>query len=45
MRWAGYVACKGSMENAYKILIRKPERKKSLGRARHRWEVNIRMDF
>jgi hypothetical protein len=30
--------------NAYKILVRKPEGKKSL-RSRCRWEDNIRMDF
>jgi hypothetical protein len=33
------------MRNAYNILIGKPERKRSLGRLRHRWEYNIRMDL
>jgi hypothetical protein len=28
--------------NAYKILVEKPEGKKSLGRSRRRWEDNIR---
>jgi len=31
------------MRNANKILFRKPERKRLLGRSR--WEDNIRMDF
>jgi len=31
------------MKNAYKIFIRKPERKRSLRRPRRRWEDNIKM--
>jgi len=31
------------MRNAYKILVGKPEGKRSLGRPRRRWEHNIRM--
>jgi hypothetical protein len=31
--------------NAYKILVGKPERKRPLGRPRHRWEDNIKMDL
>jgi hypothetical protein len=34
----------GSMKNAYKILVGKPEGKKR-GIARRRWEDNIRMDL
>jgi hypothetical protein len=33
------------MRNAYKILVGKPEGKRLLGRPRHRWEDNIKMDF
>jgi hypothetical protein len=33
----------GKMRNAYKILVRKPEWKKPLGRPRHGWEDNIKM--
>jgi hypothetical protein len=29
--------------NAYKIVFRKPEDKKALGRSRHRWEDGIEM--
>jgi hypothetical protein len=32
------------MRNAYEILVRKPEGKRSLGRSRHRWQ-DIRMDL
>jgi hypothetical protein len=35
----------GEMSNAYKILVRKPEQKKPLGRQRRRWENKIRMDL
>jgi len=29
----------------YRILVGKPERKRPLGRPRHRWEDNIKMDL
>jgi hypothetical protein len=32
MRWAGHVACMEQMRNAYKILVRRLEEKRSLGR-------------
>jgi hypothetical protein len=32
------------MRNAYKILVGKPEGKRPLGRPRHRWEDNIKLD-
>jgi hypothetical protein len=35
----------GEMRNAYKILIRKPEWKRPLGRPGHRWEDNITLDL
>ena len=33
------------VRNAFKILIGKPTGKRPLGRPRHRWEDNIRMDL
>jgi hypothetical protein len=36
MGWVGHVACMRG-ENVYKILIRRPERKRPLVRPRHRW--------
>jgi hypothetical protein len=41
----GHIACLGRMKNAYKILVGKPEGKRPLERARHRWENNFKMDL
>jgi hypothetical protein len=35
----------GDMRDAYKILVRIPERKRLLGRPKHRWKDNIRIDL
>jgi len=43
MRWAGLVACVGEKRGVYRILVGKPEGKISLGRARHRWEDDIKV--
>jgi hypothetical protein len=43
MRWAGHVTGIREMRNAYRILVRKPEGKRPLGRPRYRWEDNILM--
>jgi hypothetical protein len=44
MRWAGHVARMGKKRNVYRILVVKPEGKRPLGRQRHRWVGNIKMD-
>jgi hypothetical protein len=44
MRWAGNVARVGKKRNVYRLLVAKPEGKRQLGRPRHRWVDNIRMD-
>jgi hypothetical protein len=31
--------------NAYGVLVANPEGKRELGRPRHRWEDNIKMDL
>jgi hypothetical protein len=33
------------MRNAYKLLVRKPERKRLVGIPRRRWKNNIKMDL
>jgi hypothetical protein len=33
----------GEKRNAYRILVRKPERKRQLRRPRHKWEFNFKM--
>jgi hypothetical protein len=43
--WAGHVARIGDIRDAYRVLVRKPERQRPLGRPRPRWEDNIKMDF
>ena len=43
--WAGHVACMGEERGAYKVLVRKPEGKRPLGRPRRRWVDNIRTDL
>jgi len=45
MRWAGHVASMGERRDLYRILVGKPEGKRSLGRHRRRWEDNIMMDL
>ena len=45
MRWAGHVAHMGEERGAYRVLVGKPEGKRSLGRPRRRWVDNIRMDL
>jgi hypothetical protein len=45
MRWAGHVARTGEERKVYKVLVRKPEGKRPLGRPRRRWEDGIRMDL
>jgi hypothetical protein len=45
MRWAGHVACMGERRGVYRVLVRRPEGKRPLGRPRRRWEDNIKMDL
>jgi hypothetical protein len=45
MRWTGHVAHMGEKRNVYRLLVGKPEGKRSLGKPRCRWVDNIRMDL
>ena len=45
MRWAGHVAHMGEERGAYRVLMGKPEGRRPLGRPRHRWVDNIRIDL
>jgi hypothetical protein len=45
MIWAGHVAWMGEGRGVCRVLVGKPEGKRPLGRPRHRWEDNIRMDL
>jgi len=35
----------GKEKNAYKILVRKPEKKRPLGRHKHKWEDNTKINI
>jgi hypothetical protein len=45
MRWAGHVARMGERRGVYRVLLRKPEGKRRLGRPRRKWEDNNKMDL
>jgi hypothetical protein len=45
MRWTGNVARMVEKRIAHRLLVGKPKGKRSLGRPRHRWVGNIRMDL
>jgi hypothetical protein len=45
MRWAGHVVWMRETENSCNILGGKSEGKRTLGRPRHRWEGNIKLDL
>ena len=44
MRWAGHVALMGEGRGVCRVLVGKPGGKRPLGKARRRWEDNIKMD-
>jgi hypothetical protein len=45
MKNVRHLARMGEERKLYKVLVEKPERKRPLGRLRHRWEDWIRMDL
>jgi hypothetical protein len=45
MRWARHVARMGEKRNVYRLLVGNPEGKRPLGRPRHSWINNIKMDL
>jgi hypothetical protein len=45
MRWTGHVARMEEERSVYRVLVVKPEGKRSLSRPRRRWEDNIKMDL
>jgi hypothetical protein len=44
VRWARHVAQMGEKRKAYRLLVEKPEGKRPLGRPKHRWVDNIKMN-
>jgi hypothetical protein len=45
MRWAGHVTRMGEWRAVYRVLVGRPEGKRAVGRPRHRWEDNIKLDL
>jgi hypothetical protein len=45
MRWSDHVARMGEKWNGHRLLVGKPEGKRTLGRPRQRWVDNIKMDL
>jgi hypothetical protein len=45
MRWAGHVARMGEGRGFYRVLVGRPEGKRPLGRPRHSWKDNIKLDL
>jgi hypothetical protein len=44
MRWAGHVACMEEKRGVHRVLVRKPEGKRPLGRPRRRREDNVKIN-
>jgi len=45
IRWVGNVARMGERRSVHRVLVGKHKGKRPLGRPRHRWEDNIKMDL
>jgi hypothetical protein len=45
MRWAAHVARMGEGRGVCRVLVGKPEGKRPLGRPRHTWEDDIKMEL
>jgi hypothetical protein len=45
MRWVGHVARMEEGRGVYRVFVGRPEGKRPLGRPRHRWEDNIKLDL
>jgi hypothetical protein len=45
MRWGGHWARMGEGRGVHRVLVGKPEGRRSLGRPRRRWEDNIKRDL
>jgi hypothetical protein len=43
MKWMWHVAQTGEGRGVYRVLVGKPEGKRTLGRPRHRWKDNINL--
>jgi hypothetical protein len=44
MMWVGHVACMEEGRYVYRVLVGRPKRERPLGRPKHKWEDNIKID-
>jgi len=44
-RWTGHVERMGKRRDAYRVLVGRPQGKRSLGRHRCRWKDNIKIEL
>ena len=45
VRWTGDVVCMGELRNVYRVLVRKPDGKRPLGKRIRRKNDNIKWNF
>jgi hypothetical protein len=45
IRWVGHMECRGYRKYVYRDLVGRPDGTRPLGRPRHRWNYNIKMNL
>jgi hypothetical protein len=45
IRWTGHVAHTGDRRTAYRVLVRRPEGQRPIGRPRRRWRIILKRIF
>jgi hypothetical protein len=45
MRWVGHMACMGDRRVALRVLLGRPQQKKTSCKIKHRWEDDVKMDL
>jgi hypothetical protein len=45
MRWVGHLGLIGERRGEYSVLVGNPEEKGPLGRPKHRWAYNVKMNL
>jgi hypothetical protein len=45
MRWMGHMVRMGDRRGSYRVLVGRPEEKRSPGRPRRRWDDNMKLDL
>jgi len=45
MRWAGHVARMGGRRSVYRVVVWRPEGKRTFGKPGRRWKDNVKLDY